>query len=73
MACTVHKLPAYAWKFMLVHALKWARKTNHTCHSNYCSKQIVLECQTAYNQEAPIIAGAKLSAEISAATFALVK
>ena len=66
MACTVHKLSAHAWKFMLVHALKWARKTNHTGLSNYSSiyKQIALELlyRTAYNQEAPINAGAKLSA-----------
>ena len=49
---------------MLVHALKWARKTNHTGLSNYSSiyKQIALEYRTAYNQEAPINAGAKLSA-----------
>ena len=51
---------------MLVHALKWARKTNHTCQITAVSK-IALECRTAYNQEAPINVGAKLSAGISAA------
>ena len=64
---TVHKLPAHAWKFMLECACIEMGQKNKPYLSNYCSKQIALECRTAYNQEAPINAGAKLSAGISAA------